>query len=174
MTIRRSLLAVGLLAIIPLVLFIGRQIPMCLGPLGVTPIGCYDATGTTPSANLEPGFLLAAALVGVLAVLAWPTRPGRRLRAAAITAAPVAAICGVLAYDASRPRALEGLTRDAVLGGPAGTFVSLPIPFEPSAALAAALLAAATVLLAIGVAARLTLQLRGGPSIPRAAGHEAA
>lgn len=159
-TILSGVVVVGGMAAVLAALFGGSPVPTCLGPLGITIIGCYAGAGMTPSANLV-GPVLLAALGGGFAVLVWPT-PSRRRTASGTIAGAVGAFFGVAFYAATRPLTLEGPTFvdpfDPTIVGPS---VTLELPFEPVAAVAYAVAG-----LAIAMAV-VAIIIRGVVMVPR-------
>jgi hypothetical protein len=142
---KRAALAVAIVVAGTFVgLFLGPQVPLCLGPIGVTVVQCASATGIVPTTG--PGtvvFALSIAVaVGVLV-------PGRLLRhREVILGAAAAAIAGAFAYLVRRPTTLEGFDSR-------GEWLSVPLPLDVVDVLFAVILGATAG--AVAVAAALAL-----------------
>ena len=99
-------------------------IPLCLGPLAVTPVRCANATGIMPTAGAALPMTLMAIALGALVVV-----PPRRARLEALFGG-LGLILGMALYLMVRPTVLEGPDYD-------GTWLSLPMPVELDAFVAA-------------------------------------
>lgn len=123
---------------------------MCLGPVGITIVGCARATGVLPSSATATMFLGAwLCLGGLVAVVAIRLR---RRPLVAITGLGLLALpAGAALYALTRPLTLEG-PAVRTLDGRGLDFVVLSLPFEPLAALGYAFCLAGTVLVVAAVA----------------------
>ena len=132
------------------VLYYGGQIAMCLGPLGVTVVGCVAHTGVFPSNSilirLLGGWLIVGGLVA-LAVLRPQRRVTLRIAAGALVALPV----GFAIYALTRPLTLEG-PATLMYGEPPGRYLVLPWPFDQATAIGYALVSAGLVLSVAAIA----------------------
>jgi hypothetical protein len=130
-------------------LLLGSQTPMCLGPVGISIVGCARGTGVLPSNATAQAFLGAwLFLGGLLALVA--RRPPRRALIAITALTLLAFPAGAALYALTRPLTLAGPSVRA-LDGRALDYVVLALPFEPQAALGFALGLAGLVLLGAAV-----------------------
>ena len=151
-----KVLAIGALFLLgPLgFLLLASQNPTCLGPLGITVVGCARATGVFPSNAAALLFLGACLFAGGLVALL-SNRPPRRTLISGTILALLAIPIGVGLYALTRPVTLEG---PAIrLDGVSTDYVVLALPFETSAALGFALITAGLAL----TAAAMTATVRG-------------
>jgi hypothetical protein len=147
---RRIAIAAWLVVGPIVILFFGGQVGMCLGPLGLTVVGCVASTGVFPSDSISIR-LLGAWLIGGGIVALTILRPERRttLRIAAI--AVVALPIGFAIYALTRPLTLEG-PATLINGEPPGRYLVLPWPFDNWTAVGYALVSAGVVLAVAAIA----------------------
>jgi len=84
--------------------FLGGQIQMCLGPLGVTEVQCARATGVVPDVGVGLPFL--ALMLSLASFVLAPVPAGWRLRV--LVAGILGGAIGAAAYLALRPLTMEG------------------------------------------------------------------
>lgn len=142
-TDRLPLFALFVLLAVVLAVFAGPQVPGCLGPLGVTAVQCWAASGRTPELGLGVP-LLSAALTGAALAATGLPRPPRA--AAAMGAA--GALVGAGIYLALRPTAMTGPTSY-------GAVISVGLPLDYAGVLAAGIAGAGLALAASAVLGRL-------------------
>jgi hypothetical protein len=106
---------------------LGPQVPMCLGPIGVTAIQCDAALGRTPTAG--PALPVIVSIFGAAALLV--VGPFRDRRAAAVGAA-LGAMIGGGGYLRLRPTEMHGPISN-------GAVISIALPVDPPALVAAVL-----------------------------------
>ena len=111
-------------------LFLGGQVRMCLGPLGVTAVQCARATGVVPDVGIRLP-VLALSVAAATFVVA-PVPVGRRLPV--LVGGIIGATLGATAFLVLRPLTLDGF--DA-----SGAWISIPRPLDPYALLTAVILA---------------------------------
>jgi hypothetical protein len=100
-------------------LFFGGQIPMCLGPLGVTGVQCARATGILP--NVGVGLPVLALTILVATFVVAPVPAGRRLPV--LAGGIIGGAIGGAAFFARRPLTMEGFDST-------GTWISIPRPVD--------------------------------------------
>ena len=130
---RRWVIALALLFFGVRAVFLGGgQVAMCLGPLGVTAVQCYAASGRVPEIGVGLP-LLALCLAGVSLAIA--PIPRRHWRVAAI-AALLAGLEVAVLYVVLRPRTMEG-------SGSGGQWYVVPLPLDTAGVATAAIVGAA-------------------------------
>jgi hypothetical protein len=151
LTLAVLLVASGLAAWV----FLGGRVGSCLGPLGVTHVQCVKASGIYPTVGEGLPLLSLALLISANVLIPGLLRPLRLVG----PVAAAGALLGALAYLGTRPLLLEGLDSR-------GVFLSVPVPIDPPAALAAAVFGATAAIVGLWLA-RWTLGRAQGRS-PRA------
>ena len=132
--------AFALTGVVLAFIFLGPVGPGCLGPLGVTAIQCYAANDMTPSAGAS---LPISVLIAGAALLVITGRP--RSWRLAVALAALGVMGGGLAYLLLRPTEMSGPIST-------GAVITLSLPVDPPALLAAAVAGAfAGILMAISL-----------------------
>jgi hypothetical protein len=129
------ILAIGTVA----ALLFGNQYPGCLGPIGVTHVECIEITGIAPTVYWRPTIAIVAVTAALLVI-----RPVSRDRWS------VSAIAGI--FGAIVGAGIHLVTRERTVTGPTSTgeTISLLLPVDPYAFLAAALMGAVILALVVG------------------------
>jgi hypothetical protein len=100
-------------------LFLGGQLGMCLGPLGVTPVQCAQATGVVPDVGI--GLPVFALTIAVATFVVVPPPVGRGLPI--VFGGILGGAIGGAAFLVLRPLAMEGFDSG-------GTWISIPRPLD--------------------------------------------
>ena len=103
-------------------LFLGGQFGMCLGPLGVTPVQCAQATGVVPDVGIGPPVFALTIAVATFVVAPPPVGRGLPVVLGGILGGAI----GGTAFLVLRPRTMEGVDSG-------GTWISVARPLDACA-----------------------------------------